>query len=191
VILQLVIENVTGMPYADYLQQAILDPLELDHTTFRFDATLQPQLEGNVAGSYERDESLWQVAPDTAGWGLFSSANDLAAFLAAHTDEAVLTEESIASLITPAEYTNRIYGMGYFTFEMGDGERVLLVHMLRHGGEGLIVAQPQTGEGLVILLNSNNGNIDQPLILIPILCAWDAWADEDFAWLCEEWGSPP
>jgi CubicO group peptidase (beta-lactamase class C family) len=79
-ILQMVIENVTGQPYATYLQSTVLGPLGMTHSTFQ-----QPLPESRLAEAatpYEADGSPMKDGPGTVveegAGGLWTTAPDLA-----------------------------------------------------------------------------------------------------------------
>ncbi|MDQ3950583.1 MAG: serine hydrolase, partial [Gemmatimonadota bacterium] len=91
VVLQLVIERITGQPLDVFASERIFQPLGLRETMFRPDAT-NADLRNRIAPTAVdtlRGGLLWGVVHDPNAWamggvsghaGLFSSARDLAAF---------------------------------------------------------------------------------------------------------------
>ncbi len=88
-----VVEVVSGQPFADFVQQRILDPLGMTHTTF----WLTPEQEKSFATSYRLNKDTGKLDPATipymyggavtdharpalGGAGLFSTAEDVAKF---------------------------------------------------------------------------------------------------------------
>lgn len=82
-ILELIIEEVTGISFADYMQQAVFEPLSMTRSGYDFIAHYE-----NNAGSYtangERAESYQYAAK--AATGMVASADDLSRFVKAHLD---------------------------------------------------------------------------------------------------------
>jgi CubicO group peptidase (beta-lactamase class C family) len=107
-LLQLIIEEVSGERFADYMQRAVLMPLGMTRSTYRTGA------EGvtGLATFYDSDGS---VAPHNhytaaAAASLYTSANDLARFAQAHllgddgvpVGRGVLSPKSVAAMRAPA-----------------------------------------------------------------------------------------
>ncbi len=105
-LLQLVIEEVSGEPFADYMQRAVLTPLGMSRSTFRTGA------EGyrDIAQFFNSDG---KPAPHNrytaaAAASLYSSANDMARFAGAHLagsrgevpGRSVLSPQSIEAIRT-------------------------------------------------------------------------------------------
>ncbi|GAB2196103.1 serine hydrolase domain-containing protein [Sessilibacter sp. MAH4] len=83
-ILELLIEEVTGKPFADWMQTSVFNPLDMDRSTYNYLGDLT-----NTANIYnENSEKIpfFQYASNAAT-GLSSSPNDLAKFIAAFLDQ--------------------------------------------------------------------------------------------------------
>jgi len=122
VLLGLVIEHVTGMPLADALQTRILDPLQLDATTYPSDATMPtPHLNGYTLDSAPPPGTTWV---DATGWNpsaagasgaMVSRADDLLTWgRVLATGQGVLSasaqQERLAALGTTNLGLGRFYG---------------------------------------------------------------------------------
>ncbi len=106
-LLQLLIEDVSGQPFADYMDTAVLKPLGMKHSTFR------PRAPGatNVAEFFDSDGSAAQHFAYTAAGAaaLYSSVADLTLFVNAHrpgphgavAGRSVLSPSSVAMLQAP------------------------------------------------------------------------------------------
>ena len=84
-----IVEQITGMPFKDYIQQFILDPLEMEHSTFDLRYDLIPGLMEDKAIGYTRAGDQWSAKPtsyinDVPAGALTTTANDLAHFMIAH-----------------------------------------------------------------------------------------------------------
>ena len=167
-ILELLIEEVTGRDFSEYMQQEVLNPLGMNAASFNW----SPEFTSPVAKGYDNrgDAIPVYIYPDKAAGGLFGPLEDVARFASAgltdfnsrHT--GVLKPETVESMYTPsADMTGYYrfvfdgYGFGHFVeFLTGRGQPVKTVS---HGGQGsgwmsdfhLI---PATGDGIVILSNS-------------------------------------
>ena len=181
-LLELLIEEVTGRDFAEYMAEEVLIPLGMRSASFTWSEKWKPavplgyDLKGNPIPVY--------VYPDKASGGLFASVNDIATFIAAgmtkfsRTGLEVLGEESIRKLYTPAVKIPGFYGLafesygfGHFIETLSDGKKAV-----SHGGQGSgwmthFHSVPETGDGIVILTNSQRS---WPFIAC-ILSDWAKW----------------
>ena len=166
ILLELLVEDVTGKSYDRYIEELILEPLEMTNATFKHDTEVQARL---ATSYYLNGEPVPEhVYPFKAPGGLNSSAADLARFYAAgmHAEgrekgRGILTAENVEVLYTPVIDPADFYahgsdgvGLGYFIDYLETGEKAVY-----HGGEGagslgMAYAVPESGEGLVVLTNS-------------------------------------
>ena len=181
-LLELLIEEVTGKPFADYMQQEILEPLGMHHSSFEWSRQWDPpvptgyDLSGNPIPVY--------VYPEKASGGLFSTVGDIAKFVIASMPEfsssqSVLTTEALHSMHSIK--VNRIgvynlvfdgYGFGHYVENLSDGQVAI-----SHGGQGTgwmthYHSVPGTGDGIVILTNSQRS---WPFIAY-MLTDWAEWS---------------
>jgi CubicO group peptidase (beta-lactamase class C family) len=170
-ILQLLIEEVTDLPFEQYLGNEILSPLGMKSSSFVWDDSLRPR----TATGYDfcgAPMPHYLHAAKAAG-GLHSTAHDLARFAAATMPDpggdppgrGVLSPESVALLQTPVIETRGLfalasdaYALGYFVETLPGGEQAVM-----HGGENAgwisqFYAVPETGDGIVILTNSERSH---------------------------------
>lgn len=126
VLLQLVLENASGLPLHELIRTRILDPLGLENTYTQ----ISESLEGGFVNGYsdfDRDNVLEDVTAvnDGAGLGdggLISNAQDLTVFYRALLDEQrILSEESLAELMRfqPMSEVDG-YGLGLFSWQIED-----------------------------------------------------------------------
>jgi CubicO group peptidase (beta-lactamase class C family) len=173
-VLQLMIEDQTGLSYDDFMRQTVLDPLGMDHSLF---ATP----ENGAATPY--DESLnplphRQFITKAAG-GLYTTPNDLATFviasMGADAGRGLLTSDSLNEMYTPAENSDSregLYGFGHFITPLESGKRVVWHDAYNEGWRGIFAMLPEDGTGIVVLINGNNGT----QVFRDITCAWAVWA---------------
>lgn len=156
-ILGRVIEQVSGLDYAAYLQQHILTPLGLDHTSF----CAQPP--PGAAQGYAWDAATQTFHPlkndldlvFSAG-GLCSSARDLLAWQQALSSGQVVSPQAYAQMTTPnplSDGTATSYGFGLNVTTAGGQV------MISHGGampgfRAALVDYPARDLAIVVLANS-------------------------------------
>ena len=157
-ILQLVIEEVTGQKFEDFMQKNIFEPLNMDYTSFSIDGIITD----NSAKPYDKEakEIYLERFTAKAAAGLHTNLKDLSAFAKAQfIDNAVLTEASIKEMITiiPITKTKRVaYGLGYATYNFGP------ITVTGHAGtntgwEAGFMMDFEKNDGIIMLTNSSNG----------------------------------
>jgi CubicO group peptidase (beta-lactamase class C family) len=179
--LELLIEEVTGRDFSEYMEQEILTPLGMFQSSFVWRETFDPEipigygLTGNAVPVY--------VYPEKGSGGLFASVGDIATFVSASmpaffSGQQVLKPSTINQLQTPKveglgmySLVFDSYGFGHYIDELPDGKQAI-----SHGGQGTgwmtqFYAVPETGDGIVILTNSQRS---WPFIAY-ILTDWGEW----------------
>lgn len=165
--LQLLIEDVSGQPFAEYMDAAVLKPLGMKRSTFR------PRARGatNVAEFFDSDGSAAQHFAYTAAGAasLYSSAADLTRFVNAHRagpDGAVvgrgaLSPGSVTLLQTPqARVDDRpFWGLGVRLYAPATGGGYIFGH---DGGNTPAVntairLDPASGDAIIALSTGGDG----------------------------------
>lgn len=158
-LLELLIEDCTGEDFAALMGREVLSPLGMTGASFDWTGADMPvghDLRGHPVAAY--------VYPGRASGGLHATAADIARFAAAGMEGAersVLSPEGVASLQRPEVAVDGLfafaadgYALGHFTETLSDGR-----HAVWHGGQGYgwmshVHMVPETGDGIVILSNS-------------------------------------
>jgi CubicO group peptidase (beta-lactamase class C family) len=187
-ILQLLIEEVSGERFQDYMRANMFRPLHLSNSQYG----LPPKFQQMMARPYD---GLGRAIPilrynELSAAGLTTTLRDLAKFAAAGlrgpageaAGRGVVKEQSIAQMQSPAPNSQWAdhdpfgpepqYGFGYtvrpaqFVGKVGIG----------HGGsnrgwESFYQIVPSTGDGIVIMTNSSNGSA----FIASLLCSWRRW----------------
>lgn len=183
-VLELLIEEVANQSYASYMKKEVLEPLGMQDSTYVWSR----ELEKNTATGYYADGSPVPILLDAAKapGGIYTTAGDLARFLAANmtgpdgepAGRDILKSEKVNQMHTPVIETSSFYalisdayGLGYMVETLPTGEQAVF-----HGGQhtGWISHShlyPETGEGLVILTNSERSQHLQ----VHILKDWAEW----------------
>ena len=179
-LLELLVEDVTGREFAAYMEAEILIPLGMQEASYAWRESYQTSL----PMGYEMDGTPVPpyVYPHKASGGLFANVEDLARFVRAEmigADQSVLDQESIhmlhnAQVEIPGlfGFVADAYGFGHFIETLPDGRKAVW-----HGGQGHgwmthFHAVPESGDGIVILTNSQRS---WPF-LAEVLTDWAQWS---------------
>jgi CubicO group peptidase (beta-lactamase class C family) len=140
-LLELLIEEVIGESFAGYMEREILIPLGMSQSTFIWSETLDPavpagyDLSGKPVPVY--------VYPEKASGGLFSTAEDIAAFAvagmkASPPDKQLLGNAAIDAMYTPVSHNLGVYGLVFDGYGLGHYIETLPNgrHAISHGGQG-------------------------------------------------------
>ncbi|MEL7608940.1 MAG: serine hydrolase domain-containing protein [Bacillota bacterium] len=179
-LLELLIEDVSGRDFAGYMADEVLKPLGMHDSTFEWSESIDPPLPNGYSLGGEAVPVY--VYPEKASGGLVATAADIAAFMIAgmpdFSGRGVLSPSGVESLYAPQAVRLGVYGLafdaygsGYYTERLaGTGLAV------SHGGQGTgwmshFHAVPKTGDGIVILTNSQRS---WPFIA-SLLNGWTHW----------------
>ncbi|MCR8723723.1 serine hydrolase domain-containing protein [Frigidibacter sp. ROC022] len=156
---ELVIEDCTGEDFGTLMAREVMRPLGMERASFDWTGAGMPvghDLRGRPVAPY--------LYPGRASGGMMATAADIARFAAAGmqgADQDLLSHEAVAELHRPAVPVGGLfglvtqgYGLGHFTETLSDGRAAVW-----HGGQGFgwmshMHIVPQTGDGIVILSNS-------------------------------------
>lgn len=187
-LLQLLIEEVTGEQFADYMQREILEPLGMKSSTFRY----PEERKETILKCYE--SSRGNLIPNyifraRAAAGLYTSIEDLAKFVAASMSSedgsvagrGLLKPSTVEAMLRPQIEVEGIFkhimgdhsGSGYFVQEMAAGEPIILHAGGNIGWKQQFLSLPRQGAGIVILTNSLTG----VELHVKLLKAWTDWLE--------------
>jgi CubicO group peptidase (beta-lactamase class C family) len=190
-LLGVVVERVSGVPYRDYVQQRLLDPLGLARMSFE---PRDPSATGYLVQPYV--EGVWDEAPIETGawiaagqmWGTVRDLGRWAAFLA-DPDESVLAKRTVEEMRTLQTIDDHIrwtsgYGLGLQLLR--DGERVVA----GHGGSmpGFIAGvfiSPTDKVGAAVLTNSSATHLAD-LVKKLVAATVERWPVPPEPWRVEE-----
>jgi len=170
-----VLEEVSGKPYADAMEELIFKPLGMQRTTLRpLMAMTYPLAVGHVLNSESRKPEVIRPAfNNTAMWpagSIFSSANDLARFVTAFLSEGKLEGKEVwppalfAKL--PGKYIampgdpNAFYGYGLMNFE-SQGVRMWMHGGFSRGYGSMIQMAPEYGFAVIVLTNKSGETLSK------------------------------
>jgi CubicO group peptidase (beta-lactamase class C family) len=133
-----IVEQVSGLPFDQYVEQNIFTPLGMGHTTFRqpVPVSLVDELATgyvHLAGAFQPQPfEVYQIGP--AG-GASATVSDMARFMIAHLKDgkygdARILGEQTAQLMHQRHFSNdpKLTGMAYGFYELRVNGRLLLTH---------------------------------------------------------------
>jgi CubicO group peptidase (beta-lactamase class C family) len=153
-----IVQRVSGEPYARYIDNHILRPLGMAHSTF--DQPLPERFKGQAALGY-RAASLpaqhYELIATPAAGSAATTASDMARFMLAHLQQSDILHSDTAQLMhTPSEtalpgFSTMAHG---FFYETRNGRT-----LIGHGGDTLffhteLQLLPQQGVGIFYSFNS-------------------------------------
>lgn len=180
-LLQLALEQQTGQRFADDMKARVLEPLGMTSSSFDWDQTLRAR----TAVPYLADGSASPVTilQDQATGSLFSTAPDLAKFLSASMDKSTagdLSPASKAALHAPTVVlpTIEVQGLasdasafGHYVETLADDRYAVMNGGFVPGWTSQFYMVPETGDGIVLLTNSDRGRA----VIAEIAADWAAW----------------
>lgn len=128
-ILQLIIEEVSGQSFQEYMTETVFKPLGMEHSTF----VLSDKPELKLVELFQEDKSIAAPLKFTAlaAASLYTCTEDLSKFLLANiSNNKVLSKETIATMSLPETFINGIgiYGMGPHLYSQNDKNSKIIGH---------------------------------------------------------------
>ena len=161
-VMQQALTDLSGQPFAQFMQAAVLEPLQMSHSTFGHlpedGAKAQAALAHDELG--QRMGAPWRVHPELATSNLWTTASDLAAVIIElqtalrGPQGKILQQRSAREMVTPVGVGR--YGVGLAIDRHGEG------WYFSHNGSNWgyrawMSGHVRKGYGLVILVNGENG----------------------------------
>ncbi len=128
-ILQLLIEEISGQSYQEYISQTVFEPLKMENSTFIVSES--PNLQ--YGQLYKDDGTIAQSRKFTAlaAASLHTCTEDLSKFLIANVSEnSVLSNETILKMSKSETFINKIgvYGLGPHLYSQNDENSTIIGH---------------------------------------------------------------
>jgi CubicO group peptidase (beta-lactamase class C family) len=161
VILQQILQDLTGKPFASFMKETVFDRPGLKNSTFAL--PLPDELKAKAASGHlvggRPAKGQWNAYPEAAAKGLWTTPSDFAGFLADLLQAAsgaggkVLSPETARLMLSPQVEG---YGFGFLV----DGRGSDIYYSLRgktHGFACFMAVYPAKEQGVVIMTNGENG----------------------------------
>ncbi len=159
------LERLSGQDFPHTLQQTLLDPLGMQHSSFALDERVRE----NLARGYVKRQPVESVTlRDVPAGGLFSNVEDLARFMRMVLGQGtldgkrILSRESVATMLTP-QFTDAPFDFGQ-RFGLGWMLSGIPIHnagpvVWHNGGTKTFISQmvllPEKKLGVVVLANAD------------------------------------
>lgn len=168
-----IVEKVSGLKWDDYVEQNIIQPLGMDHTTFR--QPLPKHLSGMISKGYNYEggtlkEYGFEYIPLAAVGGASSTAEDMAKYITAllqngnYNNVKILDSLSLSRMLglefRVSPYVSGI-GLGFYELVNWNGIRTI-----GHGGDtfwfhSLMALVPEKNLGLFVSFNTQTADYSQ------------------------------
>lgn len=157
-LLQLLVEEVSGQAFQEFMASEVLVPLGMKHSTFDW----AEAHDGTLAQSYDTDGNLAAYDQFTAlaAASLFTTVGDIARFMQANLGpNPVLSQASLDAMYTPHAFLGDtgIHALGPKIFAR-NGKGVFIHGHDGSGGPAINTAARvnlQTGEGIIVFVTGN------------------------------------
>jgi len=158
-IIQQILIDATGKPFPDLMQELVLQPLHMVHSTFQ--QPLAEKLQPLVAMPYDRDGNAIEGGPHTypemAVAGLWTTPSDLALFALAIQDALAGKPGAMVSPLTAHQMLQRVLGFYALGFAIaGNGPNRYFSHPGVNAGFVAFLFAYEKGDGLVLMSNGQN-----------------------------------
>ena len=177
-VMQQLVEDVRGQPFAEVMREYVLDPAGMTESTY--EQPLPDSLWGRAATGHrpggEPVEGNWHTYPEMAAAGLWTTPTDLLKYVdqiqraRAGEEGLILSKEMVDQMLTP--------GVG----SHGLGPALIQEGALRfgHGGanegfRGAFQGYADSGRGVAVLTNSDTGGalMEEVLLGVAAVYGWD------------------
>ena len=161
VVVQKLAEDVTKKPFSDFMQAEILKKLKMNYSTFGQPLPTKFRAAAAVGHSSDGTKIVggWYLHPEMAAAGLWTTPSDLARFAIeiqkskSGKSNKILSVERVNEMLTP-----QVGGWGLGLDLRGKNQSARFGH--GGGNEGyrcLMFAYSDSGQGAVVMTNSDNG----------------------------------
>lgn len=168
-VLQQLIENQSGKPFAQYMQETVLAPAELADSTFVLDPGTLDRVSVYYRANGRRREPYHLAG---AAGGLYATADDMATFVSMYTAEGrelrekILSNDAFEAMTRPTiraldgEGRPRAvhYALGHYTYQTSEGVPVLFHTGGNPGLRSIYLVVPERSAGFFAVANSDNGS---------------------------------
>ncbi|MES3020648.1 MAG: serine hydrolase [Pseudomonadota bacterium] len=161
-VVQQLMVDVTGKPFAEYMQKAVLAPLGMHDSSYQ-----QPPAPARAAlaasghyGDRSPVKGRWHIYPEMAAAGLWTNPSDLARFAVGIQNALAGTADpAFSQTMTREMLTDQMGSVGLGLFLKGSGATRQFFHNGRDEGfDALMSAYAETGQGVVIMINANDNS---------------------------------
>lgn len=183
-ILQLIVEEVTGQKFEDYMQEQILNPLGMTNSSFKIDDKIMAA----SASEYDNfgEKTSFELFTAQAAAGLHTTIEDFTRFAFANFYQhesskkykPVLSASTLQQMMESAPSYNEDYGLGYER-----DTRKIMEGLRGHSGgntgwQSFFRVDPTTKDGIIMFTNGGAGYH----IVNAVYCEWFGWNKGETLW---------
>ncbi|MBU2280145.1 MAG: beta-lactamase family protein [Gammaproteobacteria bacterium] len=178
--IQQLISDVSQQPFETFIQHTVFAPLKMQHSLFDLNMPDAKRAQNAVAHNNTGTAiaGKWQRYPESAAAGLWTTASDLALVLINVQQSITGHSDLILNRATTTDMLTRglgEYGLGFFV------EDLPTTTSFSHGGgttgfRSQLYGYTTTGQGVVIMTNSDNGT-DLIKEILPAIAAEYHWPE--------------
>ena len=185
-ILQLIIEEVTGQKFEDYMQEQILNPLGMTNSSYKIDGKIMAASASEYDNFGEKID--FELFTAQAAAGLHTTIEDFTRFAFANLyrnnsqkkDNPVLSADIVQLMMEPVPATIGDYGYG-LGYEIDT--RKTLKGLSGHNGDNagwhaMFRVDPATNDGFIVFTNGGAGYN----IINMVFCEWITWNTGESLW---------
>lgn len=172
--LQLVIEEVSGLSFADHMKQRIFEPLGMTRTTFDHDEAIAWGLAENFTTTSKTEPFRWYTA--LGATSLFTSPADMARFVAVQSpsgSQSVLSQETLTAMASShaTSMGADVWGLGVMLYAPNNQDGFIIGHDGNNEPaiNTAVRFDPATGDGIVVLETGSS------LLATEIASEWVFW----------------
>lgn len=161
-VIELLINSITNSTLPEVAQTKLFIPLSMAESYFF--QPLPEELRTRAAQATDKDGNAflfpWRVNPELAAAGLWSTPRDIAKFVLAiikayqGDSQSILSTETARQALRQQSATQ--YGLGFVI--SGSGKQLQFMKLGQNVGyQSWLIGYPETGQGAVVMTNSDNG----------------------------------
>jgi len=160
-VVQLITDNITNMTSQRSADKYVFGPLGIPNTSYNQPSGVSLTNVAEATDSFGKGFAYkWRINPEYAAAGLWSTPTDLSKFIVS-INKAYKGE--LRQIISPemaklslSKQKNSPYGLGFVV--EGEGDELHFMKLGQNAGyQGWLVGLPNTGQGAVVMTNSDNG----------------------------------
>jgi CubicO group peptidase (beta-lactamase class C family) len=187
IVLQQLLEDITGEPFENLAEELVFDKLGMNSSSFSQPLSEAQQL---IAAVGHRSDGVplaerWRVYPELGAAGLWTTSTDLAklaieVMLSKHgKSNKIISNGMVDTMLSkPLEDST---GLGLGVEDEGGDMKYFLHKGANEGFKGILVGYYERGQGVVILTNSDKGDIFYDEVLKSVSFEY-GWFKEGFSY---------
>ena len=160
-IIEKLIEDISGLPFEEYMKENILNPLGMNNSTY--EQPLPRKLHASASSAFNRKgkmiKGLWHNYPEQAAAGLWTTPSDLVKYcieiqdILSGKESGILSKETVNMMLTKQKNN---WGLGP-SLELND-----TILIFSHGGKNTgftnnMYGYAYSGKALVVMTNGDKG----------------------------------